>query len=240
MFIISKFKDYYDGVVGTVGIDKTIVYNRNEEIIEPIDSRFPKEFFGEDYHMRHSIPFINIGRYKIKKINFDEYSPFIVGFCGMIYVGWKYYKIVKDFNNSVSLITTIDYNFNHIKENITGDKKRLSEFVSDMSDILMFDPIEIFRRYNTPIFVYDNDYGYRNTPSSYHYHFNPKFVINANLLDYEFYKKVNAFDAFQEIQMFMSGVLGNKEKEIIQIADKYKIQQHGFDKFSFRKDKESK
>ena len=28
MYVISKFKDYYDGVVGSVCIDKTIVYER--------------------------------------------------------------------------------------------------------------------------------------------------------------------------------------------------------------------
>ena len=29
MYIIAKNKDYYDGVAGTMGIDKTIVYERN-------------------------------------------------------------------------------------------------------------------------------------------------------------------------------------------------------------------
>ena len=60
------------------------------------------------------------------------------------------------------------------------------------------------------------------------------------LKDYEFYKKFDSFAAFQEIQMFLSGVLGNKENEIIVVSDKDKIAQHGFDKFSFRKDKEVK
>jgi hypothetical protein len=40
--------------------------------------------------------------------------------------------------------------------------------------------------------------------------------------------------------MFMGGVLGAGEKEITEVADKYKITQHGFNKFSFRKDKEVK
>jgi hypothetical protein len=39
--------------------------------------------------------------------------------------------------------------------------------------------------------------------------------------------------------MFMGGVLGKGEKEIIEVADKYKITQHGFDyKWSFRKKSE--
>ncbi len=42
MYIIAKNKDYYDGVVGSVGMDKTIVYERvideiesNEKMIKP-------------------------------------------------------------------------------------------------------------------------------------------------------------------------------------------------------------
>ena len=34
MYIIAKKKDYYDGVVGTMGIDKTIVYNRETKIFD--------------------------------------------------------------------------------------------------------------------------------------------------------------------------------------------------------------
>ena len=36
--------------------------------------------------------------------------------------------------------------------------------------------------------------------------------------------------------MFLGGVLGIGEKEIIEVDDKYKIPQHGFDKWSFRKE----
>ena len=42
MLIISKKKDFYDGVVGTMGIDKTLVYDR--EIIEVEEKNFPSIF----------------------------------------------------------------------------------------------------------------------------------------------------------------------------------------------------
>jgi len=69
---------------------------------------------------------------------------------------------------------------------------------------------------------------------------NRKFFINPVLKDYEFYKIFDSYQAFQEIQMFISGVLGSKEKDIIMIEDKYKIASHGFDKWSFRKEPEKK
>ena len=43
MLIISKNKDYYDGAVGIMGPDKTIVYERT--MIKNDDcEKFPKEF----------------------------------------------------------------------------------------------------------------------------------------------------------------------------------------------------
>ena len=43
MYIIAKNKDYYDGVVGSVGMDKTIVYER---VIDEItdNAKIPKQF----------------------------------------------------------------------------------------------------------------------------------------------------------------------------------------------------
>jgi hypothetical protein len=40
--------------------------------------------------------------------------------------------------------------------------------------------------------------------------------------------------------MFMGGVLGAGEKEIVEVEDKYKITQHGFNKWSFRKEPQKK
>lgn len=231
LIINSKKKDYYDGVVGTMGIDKTIVYDRKEEILEPLNKDYPSLFLSHRWNEKKN-PFMSLGDYGIKMINYDAYSFFIVGFCGQLYVGWKFYKEVKD----NKLIETITYNFNIVKDNINNLVHRNSNINDNMADVLLYDPIEIFRKYKTPIFVYDHDYN-RTYLGKYYRQLNHRFIINPNLDRYEFYKKFNSFDAFQEIQMFLSGVLGNSEKEIIKVADKYKIEQHGFDKWSFRKEK---
>lgn len=62
-------------------------------------------------------------------------------------------------------------------------------------------------------------------------------IINPCLKDLGFYKAVDPYTACQEIQMFISGVLGNNGKDIIDISDTSKIAKHGFDKMSFRKKK---
>ena len=90
----------------------------------------------------------------------------------------------------------------------------------------------MFRELNTPVFIYDSE---RRKPRT-----SDALTIDPILKDYEFYKVVDAFQAFQEISMFIGGVLGRGEKEIIVVEDKYKIAQHGFDKWSFRKEPETK
>ena len=86
----------------------------------------------------------------------------------------------------------------------------------------------MFRNAKAPIFVYDSENIKARNGSA--------FLINPILKEFEFYKVVDAFTAFTELQMFIGGVLGVGEKEIVEIEDKYKIGQHGFDKWSFRRE----
>lgn len=60
------------------------------------------------------------------------------------------------------------------------------------------------------------------------------YEVNGNLGKYEFYQVMPANQAYQELSMF----IGNQAPEnnpTVQIEDKYRIPQHGFDKWSFRK-----
>ena len=63
---------------------------------------------------------------------------------------------------------------------------------------------------------------------------------NPILKDYEFFKVVDAFQAFQELSMFISGVLGGQSPKMVEISDNIRIEKHGFDKMSFRKEKKTK
>jgi hypothetical protein len=70
----------------------------------------------------------------------------------------------------------------------------------------------------------------------------PYCRINGDdLKDLEFYKTLDAFSVFQEIEMWVGGVLAAAGNPMVQITDdKIKVAKHGFDKFSFRKGKETK
>jgi len=242
VYIICKKKDYYDGVAGTTGIDKSIVYDR--QIIEFDRGVFPKEFGG---YVGVSNPklmiFGKLNNVDVKpelRIVYPHISPFIIGFCGKLYVGWKLYEIGTTNKKSYLIeefITTISYDNDNIKKLVKPYYWR-GNFEDDLNYILSYDPIEMFRELNTPVFVYDHDYG--RTDIEKYWRDKPKFIINPLLKEYQFYKVFDAVQAFQEISMFLGGVLGNREKEIVNVEDKYKITQHGFDKWSFRKEPQNK
>jgi len=236
MYIISKNKDYYDGVVGSTGVDKTIVYTR-EMVVDENKYGFPKPFTAsKSWSHRRDNPFRNImtGFPCKKESIYTENSPFIVGFCGKLYIGWKFYREVKnDKYSEPSLRTTITYDIEFIKKNLkyVGWK---SNALDDINHISSYNSMEIFRNLNVPIFIHDHDY---EKTRIHTYRCNEVFITNPLLKDYEFYKVMDSYTTLQEIQMFIGGVLGTKEKEIVEVEDKYKISQHGFDKFSFRRDK---
>ena len=118
MLILSKYKDYYDGVAGSTGIDKTIVYNR--ELIEVEEKKIIYPFKNADFWRKtKDNPFINLNNFhfnKESKKKYEHYSYFIIGFCGKIYIGWKLYWERKrsDFSDP-ELITLITYDFDFIK-----------------------------------------------------------------------------------------------------------------------------
>ncbi len=65
-------------------------------------------------------------------------------------------------------------------------------------------------------------------------------INGDNLKDYQFYKVIDPFTLFQEISMWIGGILPHQGRPMVDITDdKIKIVKHGFDKFSFRKEKEN-
>lgn len=65
----------------------------------------------------------------------------------------------------------------------------------------------------------------------------PFWRINGyNLKNFEFYRCMDPFRCYQEISMYVGGVLPKPGNPMVQITDqKMKAKKHGFDKWSFRK-----
>ena len=59
--------------------------------------------------------------------------------------------------------------------------------------------------------------------------------FNVKLSDYDFYKKFDTYTAYQELDMWISGILSYPQNIMLEVDDKIKVTKHGFDnKYSFR------
>lgn len=238
MLIVSKNRDYYDSAVG-VGIDKTIVYQRHLKTIE-----CPKDIL-DAITINYLEDFTSNYRSRIPKNKYGS-GYFILGFCGKLYVGFKFTKENNDNLNEPSYDTKIiydiekarkffDFSKNEHKKWYWSGKSKEERFNDFIFKIKSIKSIEWFRKYNTPIFLIGNNNDvfnrYDNDKSL------QKITINPILKYYDFMKIYDPYTTFQEIQMFISGVLGiNKDGIDVEMTEKQKVQQHGFDKkYGFRK-----
>ena len=230
MRIISKFHDYYD-CIQRLGQDQTVVYLREEKELE-FDWCFPKLL------------------YWLTGYN-DLVSVKIIGFCGKIYP-------------LIELKTAIDmpiircWSLAHIdsfmQENLSGralscyrDSKWYREtfhYRKRKSFSQFFDQCRmeqnkyeyLFRENHSPLFI----------ASRTDYKRKGKIIFNTTLKDVEFYSIIDNYTAFQEISMYLGGVLGShgghktkyKGKPMsMEVSDKDLVSAKGFDKHSFRSSK---
>jgi len=236
MLILSKKKDYHDGVVGSMGIDKTIVFDRTLQEFDHKHVDFPKVFQpSKDWKIKNN--YRRFFGYKFSekyKEKYDFYNYFIVFFCGKPYIGWEFIKA----NNYKITDKYITYDIEEVKKILIIKNETFYNinFDDSVNHILNHDMMELHRKYNTPILVLDMN---ANVYNSWRGRNKPSFYVNPILKPYEFYKVFDTFTAFQEIQMFVGGVLTNSEN-IIELSNDVRIKKHGFDKWSFRKEPKNK
>jgi hypothetical protein len=101
----------------------------------------------------------------------------------------------------------------------------IGNFFKYYTNIAMFE--ELFRYNKTPIWLFER----RGIQPYKDY-----IVINPRIIDYGFAKIFDAYGAFQEISMYLGGVLGTGNPGVPPIDDETLAQAKGFDKWSFRKE----
>ena len=206
MRIISPFKDYYDGASYLAFSDDTIYLRKTIE-----------HYDGADYGLdRSSSYFYNYFSQLDGNFEFQ-----VIFFCG------KAYPFAK-----VKLGKKTSYIFNKKECEDIVDQKRIEKYVRygyrlDFQHFDKFNNYKLNEVYNCPIILIkkerSNDRNSRNV-----------IILNPPLNALEFYKIVDSNTCYQEIFMWMNSIYKN-DKPIAEIEDTYRIQQHGFDKASFRK-----
>lgn len=238
MLIVNKsFNDYYDSIL-SLGIDSSIVYNRKDvEIILP-----EKHFLKNVYEKlpRQSWVYNSDNHY--------EAFPLIIGFCGTVKLCYHlsadilistYYS---NNTNRTKYCYSVDDIISFFKENKMDkelekfqiSKKRKSIFFNmDFNQYTLTDLFEninndsnfynLFIQYKVPLYVVE----FKEYKSC-------KLILNPKLKDYNFQTQVDPFTMFQNISMFLSGVLGNNESKMVAISDKEKLIKAGMGNDSFK------
>jgi hypothetical protein len=240
MLIVSKFKDYYDTAIGYGGIDKNIVYKRiTFDIENPKEYSnfynkyfkfFENNIFKDDYFSYR----LGIG---MTFFSFNIYFNIIL-FCGEIYPFIElYYRDTKKqksysgyFFSFNAIENIIKKKFHKELKNNKWDKKskyflkNLNNFFITSKNINKLKVFDYHRDVDSPIILYKMN--------------EKRVIINPVLSDYNFYKIYDSFQTYQKIEMFLSGVMGTGEKEIIEVDDKSLRDKKGFNSMSFKKEKE--
>lgn len=234
MRIISPFNDYYDSVQAA-GQDLELQYLRNRQEI-PSTNPFPKVIHG----------------YRDWVSGFDmDVGSGVIAFCGKFY-GYITLRVRERSiqrtppafcYNIKAADSFLEKSFrpkelaeyyrpkNSLAASRQGRKwpgscsrSKFIQFFDAVANISNDSYREIFQQYHTPTFTH-TDGDYRE---------GAKLIINPRLHDVEFYRAVDPYQAFQEIQMFIGG-MASPEKPIPHVSDADLAACKGFDKWSFRK-----
>lgn len=242
MLIRSKFKDYYDGLGG---IDKSIVYIRDKTHYLFRNNTVYKS----NYENNKDIPLEpNSNVYKAF-LKLRDINKSITDSHRVLYGLWRgklgRYSFRRGLRLSVvvvgnKIIPTIEfdnkyiYTYDKLIEEVTKleinkdldlTKSKWLAFVKDCENIKFVD-IQILL--NSPIFKFRFEYNPLNISR-----FN--LTKDVCLKDIGLITVLDPYQVSQEISMFISGVLRQPEKEMVQITDeKMLLKKHGMGSMSFK------
>ena len=240
MRIISKFKDYYD--IGTsLGIDKTQVFVRKNKILTV--AQLPEE----------------VKTKLCKKVNNKYWTPnwlkdwritaSVRAKLILVIVAGKSYPCIKMYASFDS--TTYCYNehdiitaLKHYKaEELVNNPKGCpywgrSPYNSMVKALAAKYPTttNMHILLDTPVFLIEAKER-RWQESTRSYSEEEVLEINPILKDLEFYRVLDSYTAYQEINMFKFGVMPDNKDVPQTIPDKYIRDAKGFDDMSFKKRK---
>jgi len=245
MRIISKYHDYYDGVMAH-GFDEDCVFLRNETELfyKRGDTRLNNSVLGRLMHDSRSH-------------NGIERRVLVVGFCGKIYLCYH----LKAYTRGTFSLKEEEYCYsaeavrkfverNCDKDDYTGYMKDKRDYRGMMEYALRlgYEYTDFYNgavEYNFLSLNKDCMYNYfiDNKVSwfvMYKTYVNgdlgrcTKMVHHPKLATFQFQKVFDPYQAYQEIMMFYTGILGIGEPAMVQISDEDMRDKKGFDKNSFK------
>jgi hypothetical protein len=246
MKIISKFKDYYDSV-SRYGVDETQHYLRITNEIS-FDNDLHDYFYQKNYRIKNNLPYFQKIDFGIKNqysknpiiekhaIKFDFY---IIGFCGKIYPCIKTYsyddksiEFVYSYDDLIKFVTNCKNTV--LRESFLNENHKIKYYYNKPNptkykNFFGFSNEKLnnlFIKENIPVFIVDLS--------------EEKIYSNPCLKDFGFFKAKEPFTTYQDIFNYISGVLPDSQREIIEVSNDVKIHKAGFNEWSFRKEPKGK
>ena len=224
MRIISNYKDYYDSLQD---YSDTILWNRQYYSIIERDPKFKSLWKKTDlsyYYNTHSS--------KEKKNSYIHNIPVILGYCGNYF---KYIIKLESLSDS-NFIFSDDFfsiilnkeTYDLLDVTLDNDIKRYFYKSFHNLDISFLASEDLFNRYNSPLLLLCPLFLQGEKDKSLF-----RIFINPSLKKLGFSKKKDIQQVYQELDMFVSGVLSNKEDRP-DLSEKHR-QGARFDKYSFRR-----
>jgi len=226
--IISNFHDYYD-TISKDGIDNSIIYLRytKKHNIEPHFTYLYNIIINmlncsDSTIIKPTICYIKAPN------NFSEpysYKPIYILFCGIIKIMFakvkmNYRDFIADYITPLQMKDIAKEYDNYLK------LKRINKRITTIDKYNLYmsidnKKIDIMNKTNFPIIILIPEV---------------QCIINPCLKDFNFHKIMDPYTTFQEIQMYISGVLQTEDKVTPwPVSDKIKSESKGFNKFSFRR-----
>ena len=237
MRIISKFRDYYDA--GQVyGQDPDLVYVRRAEKVPLVDP--------------HLSVVERLGKKLPRRRDFRlTLEPNLIGFCGKVYLGYEANATIHAPMGSFSLHTWLHSPEDFQKFFSGKARKALAPNFYEKprrkrwgTPYLRFKNVkeayanfpsealtELFHSLNSPVWrvQFSRASSMLNKLGQ-----NPEVEINGSLRDTEFYRVVDTYTAYQELSMYVGGVLRRAEPICAEISDLSMRDKKGFDEWSFK------
>ena len=248
MRIVSKFRDYYDGV------------QAHDAEREPLYRRTQKEIYYTRYNFYLKrgnvtgetvyplqVPLLPLKQqfwYGLSGLNFLESHTIV--FCGKIYPVLQFGLLRNGPRGEKQITTVCCYSTEEVDillQSSFSEKQQWSYRQDDYKKVTQHWVYEwrrdalaaffvlgteqvagyaaLFDEYKAPVFIGNNR--------------NKTVTVNGCLKDLEFYQVLDSYQAYQEISMWM-GNQADPGKVIPKISDEVLAEAKGFDKWSFRKE----
>lgn len=252
MRIISKFRDYYDSALAH-GADMALVYAR-----ETVERQCVYDALGETLDMKtapRAESHDGTRRWgPAGSTSFeDDLTPCVLLFCGKAYPLIERGRTWNGPGEGLWTLEAVDaaaeemfkpevfaryMNTKRSPYDLIGRRQFVRTQVEDFLAGTVPDERvgEIHHIHQCPVILYRAGTRYSKGEVAGH----GDTILNPCLRDLGFFRIKDAYAAFQEISMYLGGVLKTNENPMVSISDKDKVAKHGMDEWSFRRPPQAK